>query len=177
MVKHSVRDLMDIAYEAAKEHFGKLSFNFATLWAKTWSKAKAFKKDSIENWIGAFYTELLIDPRFVYVGTHKWRLREFMDYGEYLREVGKRAQDVKFSDPDAIEGETKDTKTEVKKRGRSKKNVITEPTTAETLATEVETQESTAEESPETEEVSLDEDVESTPPRTQEAEEDEDNYD
>ncbi|WP_181454140.1 DNA-directed RNA polymerase subunit delta [Mycoplasma wenyonii] len=180
MAKHSIRDLMDIAYEAAKEHFGRLSFNFAALWAKTWTRAKAFKKDSIENWIGAFYTELLIDPRFVYVGTHKWRLREFMDYGEYLREVGKRAQDVQFSDPDASEGEGKDAKTEVKKRGRGKKSVTAEPSTAETLTTEteVETQESSSEEQPESEEVNLDEEMESsTPARTQESEEDEDSYD
>ncbi|AHC39853.1 DNA-directed RNA polymerase subunit delta [Mycoplasma ovis str. Michigan] len=178
-MKHSARELMDIAYDTAKESFGKDSFNFAALWAKTWSKAKDFRKDSIENWIGAFYTELLIDPRFVYVGTHQWRLREFMDYTEYLREIGKRAQDVnKYSDPEDAEGDSKDkadAKTTGRKRGpRKKKEVVVETQEAEGL---MDTEPATEDEAPETEEVNLDEDIERTTVLNPESEDDEDSYD
>lgn len=172
-MRQSTRDLMNIAYESAKDNFGNTSFNFAALWAKTWSVAKEFRKDSIENWIGAFYTELLIDPRFVYVGNQQWRLREFMDYNEYLKEIGKRAQDVQLKEPESAEGETKE-KVEVKKRGRGRKSALPEPT--DTIATVVEAQEKDTQPI-ETEEVNLDEDmVIPASTRPQESEDDEDNY-
>ncbi|CCE66638.1 DNA-directed RNA polymerase subunit delta [Candidatus Mycoplasma haematominutum] len=93
-MKLNIRELMDIAHEVAIDSFAYQSFNFSSLWSKTWSKAKNFKKEQLEEWIASFYVELLLDPRFVYIGTDKWKLREFMDYNEYLSLVGKRTQDV-----------------------------------------------------------------------------------
>ncbi|CBZ40422.1 DNA-directed RNA polymerase subunit delta (RNAP delta factor) [Mycoplasma suis KI3806] len=104
MTKLNLRDLINIANEVAIENFGQQSFNFQALWNKTWMKAKDFKKDSIENWIGPFYMELLSDPRFVYVGKNMWRLREYMEYSEYLKIMGKRAQKISFSEKE-LEGE------------------------------------------------------------------------
>ncbi|AFO51684.1 DNA-directed RNA polymerase subunit delta [Candidatus Mycoplasma haematolamae str. Purdue] len=121
-MKLSVRELMDVAHEVAKESFGRTTFNFSTLWTKTWANAKDFKKDNLENWIGTFYTELLCDARFVYLGPNQWKLREYMDYTEYLRVIGKRASDVSFlkeeGDEEPTDGEKKEVKTAPKRRGR-----------------------------------------------------------
>lgn len=100
MSKLSLRTLISIANDVAIESFGESSFTFSSLWAKTWTKAKDFKKENIEDWISSFYLEVLGDPRFVYIGNNMWKLREFMGLAEYLKVMGKRSKNIVFSEKD-----------------------------------------------------------------------------
>lgn len=74
--------LTELAYEVAKEHFKGDFFSFHALWSKTWKTATAFSKEKVEDWIGYFYAEILLDPRFVSFNFAKWKLKEYMPSDE-----------------------------------------------------------------------------------------------
>lgn len=64
---------LDIAYELIKEE-GHI-FTFKELWDKV-SEIKEFNEDDKTDKVSRFYTNLIIDPRFVSLGDNTWDLRE-----------------------------------------------------------------------------------------------------
>ncbi len=64
---------LDIAYELIKEE-GHI-FTFKELWDKV-SEIKEFNEDDKIDKVSRFYTNLIIDPRFVSLGDNTWDLRE-----------------------------------------------------------------------------------------------------
>lgn len=64
---------LDIAYELIKEE-GRI-FTFKELWDKV-SEIKEFNEDDKADKVSRFYTNLIIDPRFVSLGDNTWDLRE-----------------------------------------------------------------------------------------------------
>lgn len=75
-------DLMDYAYNIALTNYKDKPFAFNLIWKEVVKKAK-ISKDEEPNLVGAFYLDLLQDPRFVHVGERKWRLRITMKYDEW----------------------------------------------------------------------------------------------
>lgn len=72
------KDLMEIAYEVAKENFKDDQFTFQKLWSLTWKNAPQFHDGDVKEWIGTFYTDLIQDKRFLIAGPNSWILREFV---------------------------------------------------------------------------------------------------
>ncbi len=64
---------LDIAYQLIKEE-GHI-FTFKDLWEKV-SEIKEFNEDEKNEKVSRFYTNLIIDPRFVSLGDNTWDLRE-----------------------------------------------------------------------------------------------------
>lgn len=65
------KHLIEIAYEYAKDNFGRNSFTFKELFNSL------LKKDpTIKNRVSDLYIELLQDIRFISLGKQKWSLRE-----------------------------------------------------------------------------------------------------
>lgn len=85
MTNLNIDILLNTAYEIAKDQFKDKQFTFSAIWSKTWKTAVAFKKEPVENWIGVFYTQLQLDPRFVVYNSTSWRLKEFMNYSEFKK--------------------------------------------------------------------------------------------
>ncbi|KMZ96349.1 hypothetical protein PVNG_02488 [Plasmodium vivax North Korean] len=65
----------------------------------------------------------MIDPRFVYIGANEWKLREYMDYGEYIKVIGKRVQDISFREVEEEKGETSEVSSVAKTKGRKKREI------------------------------------------------------
>lgn len=95
-----VTELVDKAYEIAKEQFQGQFFSFSEIWSKVWKNAERFSKEKVEDWIGYFYTELALDPRFTVYGFNKWKLREFVPLSEI-----KKLEKTVFSDDTVFEEE------------------------------------------------------------------------
>lgn len=74
--------LIDVAYNLAKSNFKNNKFEFSALWKLVLSDTKLSKEEA-DKVIGMFYTDLLSDKRFVFVGKNVWRLREFVPFNEY----------------------------------------------------------------------------------------------
>ncbi|CBY92103.1 DNA-directed RNA polymerase delta subunit (RNAP delta factor) [Mycoplasma haemofelis str. Langford 1] len=93
-----VSQLVEFAYTVAKEQFKGDFFSFHSLWSKTWKGASAFSKEKVENWIGFFYAEILLDPRFVAFNFNKWKLKEFMSFEDI-----KKLETTVFSEDSMFE--------------------------------------------------------------------------
>lgn len=65
------KHLIEIAYEYAKDNFGRNSFTFKELF-----NALLKKDSSIKDKVSDLYIELLQDIRFISLGKQKWSLRE-----------------------------------------------------------------------------------------------------
>lgn len=64
---------LDIAYSIIKDS-GKVQ-EFSSLWEEV-AKIKEFTPEEKEAKVSRFYTNLIIDPRFVSLGDNTWDLRE-----------------------------------------------------------------------------------------------------
>ncbi|AAP57010.2 DNA-directed RNA polymerase subunit delta [Mycoplasmoides gallisepticum] len=76
--------LIDKAYEVAQKNFVKKEFTFNDLW-KLVVKDENFNKKDAQELIGAFYTDLIQDTRFVYVGDQKWLIKSMMLHDEWAK--------------------------------------------------------------------------------------------
>lgn len=95
-----ISELIDLAYDIAKEQFGDRFFSFTSIWSKVWKSAGRFSKEKVETWIGYFYAELTLDPRFTLYSFNNWRLREFIP----MKELQKLEKTV-FSSESVFEEE------------------------------------------------------------------------
>lgn len=77
-----ISELVDLAYDIAKEQYADRFFSFTSIWSKVWKSANRFSKEKVETWIGYFYAELILDPRFTLYSFNNWRLREFIPMKE-----------------------------------------------------------------------------------------------
>ncbi|GCE63760.1 DNA-directed RNA polymerase subunit delta [Candidatus Mycoplasma haematohominis] len=108
-----VTELVDIAYGIAKEQFQNQFFSFSEIWSKVWKSAERFSKEKVEDWIGYFYTELILDPRFTIYGFNNWKLREFVPLNEI-----KKLEKTIFSDDAVFEEEYEAYITSVKNKNK-----------------------------------------------------------
>ncbi len=76
------KNLIDYAYDVAKEEFKDQPFTFNQLWKPTYKAAK-IKSTVAKEYIGDFYTDLLQDIRFVLLGKQTWKLKEYVKFNEY----------------------------------------------------------------------------------------------
>lgn len=76
------KQLIDIAYQVAKNKYEKNVFSFTDLWKAT-VKEEGLDKQTQKERIGALHVDMLQDVRFIYCGSQKWRLREFATIEEF----------------------------------------------------------------------------------------------
>lgn len=70
------KTLITLAYEYALKNYKNKPFTFRQIWEELVKKAKLDKSE--RELAGQFYIDLLEDPRFIFVGGKKWRIREFL---------------------------------------------------------------------------------------------------
>lgn len=106
---------LDIAYQLIKEE-GRI-FTFKELWEKV-SEVKEFSDEEKIDKVSRFYTNLIIDPRFVSLGDNTWDLRENQTfdkikldmnsvYSELEEEANAAFQDDD-ENPSSLEGSDED---------------------------------------------------------------------
>lgn len=78
------KDLIEEAYKIAKHEYKNKDFDFNNLCQKLVKKLTLDEKSFNED-VGAFYTDLLQDPRFTYINNNKWNLKENLTNEEYKR--------------------------------------------------------------------------------------------
>ena len=106
---------LDIAYQLIKDE-GRI-FTFKELWEKV-SEVKEFNEEEKIDKVSRFYTNLIIDPRFVSLGDNTWDLRENQTfdkikldmnsvYSELEEEANAAFQDDD-ENPSSLEGSDED---------------------------------------------------------------------
>ncbi|MDE6289352.1 MAG: DNA-directed RNA polymerase subunit delta [Ureaplasma sp.] len=76
------KNINEIAYEIAKKDFKNKEFNFNDLVNKVIDKA-GISRNEFDDQIGDFYTNLLQDVRFVFLGNNQWALKENLKFADY----------------------------------------------------------------------------------------------
>lgn len=83
------RDLIDITYDFVNNYFAKQKDTNATIDFKTICKGTAkeakISDEEFSEMLGSFYTDLLQDGRFVYLGNDKWNLKERIPLDVYKK--------------------------------------------------------------------------------------------
>lgn len=74
------KQIITLAYELAKTKYKNKPFTFQQLWTDLIKKAK-LDKDEQKN-VGHVYTCMLQDHRFIFIGNHQWKVREFLKEDE-----------------------------------------------------------------------------------------------
>lgn len=74
------KQIITLAYEMAKTKYKDKPFTFEQLWADLIKKAK-LDKDEQQN-VGHVYTCMLQDHKFIFIGNHQWKVREFLTQTE-----------------------------------------------------------------------------------------------
>lgn len=69
--------LVDMAYSLAKEKYSNKKFSYPDLWKSLIKKTKLTEEEQQAN-NGSLYTDILQDPRFIFVGNKVWRLKEYI---------------------------------------------------------------------------------------------------
>lgn len=104
------KTLITLAYEYALKTYKNKSFTFRQIWEELAKKAKLDKNE--RELVGQFYIDLLEDPRFIFIGGKKWRIREFLtsteidNYANSLYDFGESTdgalldKDVNFTSSD-----------------------------------------------------------------------------
>lgn len=116
-----VGELIDLAYEIAKDQFKDQFFSFTTIWSRVWKAAERFPRNNVSSWIGYFYTELITDPRFLIYGFNNIVLKEFITHSEL-----KKMEKVVFSDENVFEEEYEAYVNSVKNKNKDVEMVVTE---------------------------------------------------
>ncbi|QZX49116.1 DNA-directed RNA polymerase subunit delta [Mycoplasma sp. E35C] len=89
--------LIDKAYEVAQKNFKQKGFSFNDLWKLVAKEENLNKKDS-QDLMGAFYTDLIQDTRFLYIGDYKWLIKSMM-----LHEERDKALDTLYNRQEYLE--------------------------------------------------------------------------
>lgn len=74
------KQIITLAYELAKTKYKNKPFTFEQLWADLVKKARLDKDE--QKIVGHVYTCLLQDHRFIFIGNHEWKVREFLKQDE-----------------------------------------------------------------------------------------------
>lgn len=70
------KQIITLAYELAKTKYKNKPFTFKELWTDLIKKAKLDKDE--QKIVGHVYTCMLQDHRFIFIGNHEWKIREFL---------------------------------------------------------------------------------------------------
>ena len=70
------KQIITLAYELAKTKYKNKAFTFEQLWTDLVKKAKLDKDE--QAIVGHVYTCMLQDHRFIFIGHHEWKVREFL---------------------------------------------------------------------------------------------------
>ena len=96
------RSLLDLAYDYVSQSKGQVSFK--DLWAYVVEKA-GLDEETAARRVSSFYTNLMLDGRFVTLGENQWDLRSSHTFDKvhiYMKDV---YSDVETSDDDEEEDE------------------------------------------------------------------------
>ncbi len=74
------KQIITLAYELAKSKYKNKPFTFEQLWADLIKKARLDKDE--QKIVGHVYTCMLQDHRFIFIGNHEWKVREFLKEAE-----------------------------------------------------------------------------------------------
>lgn len=74
------KQIITLAYELAKTKYKNKPFTFKQLWTDLVKKARLDKDE--QAIVGHVYTCLLQDHRFIFIGNHEWKVREFLKESE-----------------------------------------------------------------------------------------------
>ena len=117
------RDLIDTTYEFVVDYFKKQNDVNATIDFRTICKgvcdAANISEQDFSEMLGSFYTDLLQDGRFVYLGNDKWNLKDRITLELYkknqnsLYDYDGNVQFAEEYDDEALPEEMKDGESEV----------------------------------------------------------------
>ncbi|XQP55832.1 MAG: DNA-directed RNA polymerase subunit delta [Mycoplasmoidaceae bacterium] len=74
------KQIITLAYELAKTKYHNKPFTFEQLWADLIKKARLDAEE--QKIVGHVYTCMLQDHRFIFIGNHQWKIREFLKESE-----------------------------------------------------------------------------------------------
>lgn len=96
------KSLIEIAYEFVSEHEG--SVNFAQIWEHV-KKESGLSEEEAAKKAGQFFTNMMLDGRFVTLGENEWDLRERHTFDKVHIDMRDVYSDVQTSDEDSEEEE------------------------------------------------------------------------
>ncbi|MBQ0045332.1 MAG: DNA-directed RNA polymerase subunit delta [Mycoplasma sp.] len=74
------KQIITLAYELAKTKYKNKPFTFEQLWNDLVKKARLDAQE--QKIVGHVYTCMLQDHRFIFIGNHEWKVREFLKESE-----------------------------------------------------------------------------------------------
>ena len=96
------KSLIEIAYEFVVKH--KSSVNFSEIWEHV-KKESGMSEEEANKKAGQFFTNMMLDGRFVTLGENEWDLRERHTFDKVHIDMKDVYSDVQTSDDDNEEEE------------------------------------------------------------------------
>ncbi len=96
------KSLLDLAYDYVSQSKGQVSFK--DLWAYVVEKA-GLDEETAAKRVSSFYTNLMLDGRFVTLGENQWDLRSRHTFDKVHIDMKDVYSDVETSDDDEEEDE------------------------------------------------------------------------
>ena len=96
------KSLLDLAYDYVSQSKGQVSFK--DLWAYVVEKA-GLDEETAARRVSSFYTNLMLDGRFVTLGENQWDLRSRHTFDKVHIDMKDVYSDVETSDDDEEEDE------------------------------------------------------------------------
>ena len=94
------KSLIEIAYEFVSKHDG--SVNFSEIWEYV-KKESGMSEEDANRKAGQFFTNMMLDGRFVTLGENEWDLRERHTFDKVHIDMRDVYSDVQTSDEDSEE--------------------------------------------------------------------------
>lgn len=99
------KSLIEFAYEFVSSHEG--SVNFTEIWNYVKEQSGLSEEDAAKK-AGQFFTNMMLDGRFVTLGENEWDLRERHTFDKVHIDMKDVYSDVQTSDDDSEEEEEED---------------------------------------------------------------------
>jgi DNA-directed RNA polymerase subunit delta len=96
---------VDIAFDIISK--SNEAITFANLWSQL-VEEKGYSQEDASSKIGAFYTALLLDGRFINLGDNTWNLRSRYTFDKVTIDVNDCYSEEEEKDPEEIESEKND---------------------------------------------------------------------
>ena len=96
------KSLIEIAYEFVSAH--KEAVNFSEIWAHVVKEA-GLSEEQASKKVGQFFTNMMLDGRFITLGENEWDLRERHSFDKVHIDMRDVYSDVQTSDDDREEEE------------------------------------------------------------------------
>lgn len=93
--KHSSDRLIDKAFIICNSEFQNKEFTTSEIW-KLLEKQEGLANKNNDDYVN-FYVDLLQDPRFVAIGTTKWKLRDYVTVEEFEKLANSKYSNVEYS--------------------------------------------------------------------------------